>query len=530
MTASIVDAKDDCLWIHGKKVLDFAPYVTEVKQITTSKGEKREYRIQIHRNGEVIKEAWLSKLYVNSWFDLSAHCPDAGLTSKERRLIEGYMQKQAAELPCHKEILLDKKGWSSVGSGCIFFNEMVITKAVPDIVKTKEVTKMVEVENYRFHTDGVRNILCEIQRAAESLSWIVYITSFFDILKYPFEMAGYPIEFVINVYGKSGFGKTSLIKTICSPSNIFSFSQPQRSDAVLREIKRLGGHTILMDDYHPAENKYTYERQNSLKDRLVRLVEEDSNAPNILISSEELGGHVSMQDREVQLFLEKPVNWEPLAFLNSRQEALREIRTAFFVQIVANREAVIDKIRSFCAMADRKRISDGQTSLRCSRYLDYIRCASYLFQVFFCQAYGINFQYTDIENDTLIHQKRQSRHMEILKGWEQHGTHLITLRNMLRAPELLKNIPNGKEFRASADTIHVDSAKRLYIAPKALQLGMIRYLQTSRIPMKQIIQELKTADVLITYNKGNEFTKKINGERCYIINLDALDEYCSFFE
>ena len=86
MTASIVDAKDDCLWIHGKKVLDFAPYVTEVKQITTSKGEKREYRIQIHRNGEVIKEAWLSKLYVNSWFDLSAHCPDAGLTSKERRL------------------------------------------------------------------------------------------------------------------------------------------------------------------------------------------------------------------------------------------------------------------------------------------------------------------------------------------------------------------------------------------------------------------------------------------------------------
>lgn len=46
MTASIVDAKDDCLWIHGKKVLDFDPYVTEVKQITTSKGEKGniEYR------------------------------------------------------------------------------------------------------------------------------------------------------------------------------------------------------------------------------------------------------------------------------------------------------------------------------------------------------------------------------------------------------------------------------------------------------------------------------------------------------
>lgn len=49
--------------------------------------------------------------------------------------------------------------------------------------------------------------------------------------------------------------------------------------------------------------------------------------------------------------------------------------------------------------------------------------------------------------------------MEILKGWEQQGTYLITLRNMLRAPEILRDIPNGKEFRASADTIHVDGAK-----------------------------------------------------------------------
>ena len=135
----------------------------------------------------------------------------------------------------------------------------------------------------------------------------------------------------------------------------------------------------------------------------------------------------------------------------------------------------------------------------------------YLFQVFFCKAYGINFRPSDVEKDTLIHQKRQSRHMEILKGWEQQGTYLITLRNMLRAPEILRDIPNGKEFRASADTIHVDGAKRLYIAPKALHLGMIRYLQTSRIPMKQIIQELKRADVLITYDNGKEFTKKLMG-------------------
>lgn len=376
MITSMVDAQNDCLFIDGKKVLDFIPYIAKVKLTTTSKGEKRAYRIQIRRNGEVIKKVWLSKLYVNSWFDLSAHCSDAGITNRERRLIEGYLQKQAAELPSHQEIFLDKKGWSSIGSGCIFFNEKVITKAVPDIVRTKDLTRIVRTEDYRFNTDEVQSILCEIQRAAENLSWIVYTASYFDILKWPFEQAGYPIEFIVNIYGKSGSGRTSLIKTICSPSYVFSFSKPQRSDAVLREIKRFEGHTILMDDYNPAETKYGYERQNSLKDRLVRLVEEERNAPNILISSKELCGHVSMQDREVQLFLEKPVNWESLTFLSNRRKELKEIRTAFFVQIVDNIEAVIDKIRNFCMMSDRRRISDALTSLWCSCYLDYIRCAS----------------------------------------------------------------------------------------------------------------------------------------------------------
>ena len=63
MITSMVDAQNDCLFIDGKKVLDFIPYIAKVKLTTTSKGEKRAYRIQIRRNGEVIKEVWLSKLY-----------------------------------------------------------------------------------------------------------------------------------------------------------------------------------------------------------------------------------------------------------------------------------------------------------------------------------------------------------------------------------------------------------------------------------------------------------------------------------
>lgn len=46
MITSMVDAQNECLFIDGKKVLDFVPYIAEVKLTTTSKGEKGriEYR------------------------------------------------------------------------------------------------------------------------------------------------------------------------------------------------------------------------------------------------------------------------------------------------------------------------------------------------------------------------------------------------------------------------------------------------------------------------------------------------------
>ena len=120
--------------------------------------------------------------------------------------------------------------------------------------------------------------------------------------------------------------------------------------------------------------------------------------------------------------------------------------------------------------------------------------------------------------------------MEIVREWDRQGTHLIALRNMLKSSDILKSVLDRKAFTASVDTIYIDSQKRVYLAPKALRFGMMRYLQTTDIPVKRIVKELAAAELLIPYEKGNELTQKVNGKRCYVIDIDGLDEYCSFFK
>lgn len=122
-----------------------------------------------------------------------------------------------------------------------------------------------------------------------------------------------------------------------------------------------------------------------------------------------------------------------LTDLNKKQELLEKIRIAFYVQMVMNEEAIVHEIRNICLEADKRRVFNSQANLRSSRYLGYIRCAAYLFQKYFYDAYGISYRPYDIDADIQMQLERQNRHMEIVREWDRQGTHLIALRNMLKS-------------------------------------------------------------------------------------------------
>ena len=113
---------------------------------------------------------------------------------------------------------------------------------------------------------------------------------------------------------------------------------------------------------------------------------------------------------------------------------------------------------------------------------------------------------------------------------EQKGTYLLALRDLLLCKNIFEQIADWNEYLPSPTNIHIDSHGVVSISQNALRRGMMIYLQSNHVPMKRIVKELLDAEALITYEKGNEFTQKHNGKRCYRIDTDALNEYCSFFE
>lgn len=527
----VITATEAGLYIATSQLTTFVPHVEKVRKILTSSGFQISYLISITQNGTRVDTITVSHLFVSSWFSLSSHCPDASLSRRARKLIEEFLENEAAKLPIDYEILLNKYGWRNTDFGNVFYRKEIVTNAVEiPIFSGKTAANVIRAENYRLELDNCRAFLFVIEKVADGSSWILYMASYFDILKDLFRKAGYPIQFIFNVYGKSGSGKTSLIKTICSPSQTFSFRSAKRRDTILREAAEYTGHTILIDDYHPAESNTDRNRQAGLKDSLSRSVEETDTFPNIIISSEYLDGHLSMQDREIQIFLDENLDWKLLETLEQHQESLEEIRAAFYVQTVSNAETMIADIKEFCKKADDRRAASNRNYFRNTRYGDYICCVNYLFHKYFVETYHIDFHAQDIKAAITSQLKRQTKHMQIIKNLEYQGTYLVVLRDMLKCKGLFEQIADFNEYTPSADTIHISSKGIVSISPKALRRGMMLYLQTNHVPLKQVIKELQDAEALITYEKGKELTQKHNGKRIYVIDTDALDDSCSFYE
>lgn len=520
---------DDGMYLGSDKILGFIPEVTAVKEIQTGDEVKAEYDIAIRIKGNIVDKVTVGNLMIRSWYGLSRYCPDAGVSDKTRKVIERFLQEQAAQLPALRMLDITKKGWCCIdGTHMYCHNDTVICGAIDEFSIKRAGCSIIRTEDFEPNIWNGKAFLEGIKETAKGTSWILCLVSFFDILKEPFRKAGHPIEFISNVYGCSGSGKTTLIKTLCSPAQIFSFRSQKRRDTLLREASGYEGHTVLFDDFHPAENKADSDRQKGIKDSLARMAEEKPDAPNIIISSEYLDGHRSLQDREIQIFLDGNLNWEMLSTLADKKKLIENIRIAFYVQIVKNVDAVVDDIKKFCNKADKK-ISKNKDFYRNARYFSYIECVDYLFHRYFVTAHGLDWQY-EIKADIKMHMERQERHMGIVTRLERMRSYLPIVRDMLLDGAGLEQVADWREFVPDSRTYHIDREGQISISLKALQRGLMKFLQVGDLPMKKIIKEMIDANVIIPYENTKEYTQKHSNKRYYRIDTEELEEACSIFD
>lgn len=520
-------AADDGMHLNGDKILDFVPRIVKVTEIQTGDGARIKYDIDIYIQGNLVDRITVDDLWIRSWYKFSRHCADAGMSDKRRKMIEQFLQEQAAQLSAPRMIGVTKKGWHCIDGIHVYcHDDTAICGSTDGVCLESPGSNIIYTESYVPDIDESGAVLERVEETAKGTSWVLYIVSLFDILKEPFRRAGYPIEFITNVFGRSGSGKTSLVKAICSPSQIFSFRSQDRRDTLLRKLRDYGGHTVLFDDFHPAESKADGDRQKGIKDSLARMVEETPDAPNIIISSEYLDGHLSLQDREIQIFLGRNMDWGLLNKLVDDQDMLEKIRTAFHVQIVRHVDDVIADIRTFCKKADSDR--SEKASYRNARYFDYIRCVDHLFHKYFIRPYGIDLQ-CDIDAALDMHMEGQERHMKVIAKLDQTQSYLPIIRSMLLSGVGLERVMDWREFVPDSKSYHIDREGQVSISKKALQRGLMIFLRVGEIPIKKIVKEMIDADVIIPYESGTEYTQKHNGKRYYKIDTNELEESCSIF-
>lgn len=527
----IISAKTDGLYYGDERILSFVPRIEEITDIITATDDiTTSYQISILKDETLVDSVIVNDLYINKWFKLSRHCPSASLTEKHKQAIEQYLEEQAANMTVSREWQIPFYGWHFFENGIIYFNQAIFSFNYTDIIVcTRPNVNIIDVSEYHPNLQTPQTILQAISTCSPGTSWIIYMISYLDILKELFKEAGYPIHFITNLYGRSGTGKTTLVKTLCAPSYNVSFRSVTRRDKILRELTDYSGCNVLVDDFHPAESKSDKDRQNSLKDSLVRLIEESENAPNVFITSEYLAGHFSLQDRELQFSLEKPIDFEAIGTLVQYNDRLEKIRTAFCAQVVKNVDAIIDDIRVFCAESDKQLYSDSNLHFRNDRYTRYIICINSIFKKYFLDTYNISFSPPDLEEELLVHSNRQATLLKRNRYLENLETILIVFWEMLDSGVLLLE-KDWYSYLPSDNNFCVRGDGQLCISYNAIAYGMRTYLKTNKAITDKIIQELKTANLLSTYETDKGYTKKHHNIHYYSIDWKRLKEYCQIFE
>ncbi len=530
-TNSKYSQMDGKLLAEGRIVANFVP-VLKSKRVILNRGEKNfSYNIEIFHPDREPDIVEVPDFHIRSWHDICSNCADASLSSIQRKLIREFLEVQEAGMDEEQYFAISGKGWQNIREGNVFSNgKTVITCGIPpNVIFVDQDVPVIAAEEYSPDIQGWESILVAVRDVAPGVSMPLFMMSMYDVLKGIFKDAGYPIEYICNLYGESGKGKSSLARTICSFMRTLEFDE--RKSTIKNVLEECEGCNVLVDDFHPRKEAYKKERQSGIKDMLVRFVEKDTSAPNIIVTSEYLDGYYSTQDREVQLFLEREVNWEKLTFLQNNKNFLENIRTAFQVEVVRNAEEIRKFVRDFCSCEDHTRNIEGSDRKRGHRYSRYLCCVNEVFNRFFLEKYHLQFLSGNIDEDIMLQNQRQSDHMEIIRKIEQYNSYVIAVWHMIRS-EVLHIEHDMRHFRPSDDNICISGNNEIAVSHGALLNGMCIYLRTKNLNMKDVIRDLKNADLLFTYNsKGNrDLTKISHNYRYYHIDGYRLEKHCKILE
>lgn len=514
------------LYYGKRKVADFDNKIAKIIQIENIQSgqsiSKTIYEIAVTtKEGNILPAATVSNLSNIRYFETWSEIQDADLTKRQRKLLECRLQETATNAISEKQLICDRSGFIEVnGQRLLIAGKSCIGDSKIKIDLNGNL-KHYEWRNANIMASTHAHTLKLLLNVSPKCSELLTAALLCAVAKPFFKEAGVPVQFCINLYGKSGTYKTSLLKAITDiltkPELLWgSFSNDSKKQ-ILEKIKQAYGFVFILDDYHPTACTYEKQKQLAIKDAVARQLDCDYETAFVAMTSEFLDGCFSLQDRLLQLEIQ-PVDLNLLSELKEMNSQIACFVVEFLKVLVANVDDVLQYIRK--RFEDRN-LERHEVSARLNRNGEFLKIASEL-----CSRYllGDEKTFTTKVEAALEFQKEiQSKHLKSIKRFESVDDFVKATYEVLNSEIYEVCTANGVEYQCHNNQIYIKLPGILYVTKNALRYGMRLYYGTGEINMAGIVKALHENDILL--EDVDARTKKFHECRHLCLSIDALFKY-----
>lgn len=524
------------------KIRAFVQSVLEYINPLDGKIEKRGFLVNCSYGDMEAKQQEVENLDKMKWFDTFG-IPDAELASKEKKELVRKLQESSLKAPVIRKVVVSNSGlyfserepFYVVGSK-IFFSEKQLLENKMQVVIADNLgnshTWRETFEEWQKNNFPQQNpIVIRTSEMAEKYinvapkcSEIIFFATLYAGIKPILNAAGLGpyLNFIINVYGKSGSFKTSLVKAICSVCDSYelqgSYTTDKKSE-ILRKQREATGFTFILDDYHLQASDYGRKRQTDILNAVVRQVESDPSSGTVVTSSEFLDGIFSTQDRCIQIEMQ-PVDINLLSKIQCNHQDMPTIVDDFIQVLIKNYRNIIKEIPEIFKKIEN--LSDGT---RLNNYTKALLLVSELYCKYLCKDELGRSQEKRLREALEFQNETQNKHMRLLRLLECDGGDIGIVLKMLNGG-VFENRPE-KDYHYLPNEVMVIGTQHVYLTPQALKYGLKQYLNGANVKSSEVIKHMAEEDILCC-DKSGDSTKKIGlaKRRALCISYQTLINYC----
>lgn len=512
------------LYYKDNFVSEFWPEINAIQHLISPAGQRVQklYIVSIRlMDGRTLSPRSFSSISAIPYFELWQECKDALLTAQQKKLLYSYLQEQAADLQATTVYLLQRLGLYE--QGFLFGRKQMISV---DGQNACDAFFAPELPDFPFTEIKDGDLIAYSDRLLAlkpGVSDILFSVSLLSVLKPLFSHIGYPPNFFISIYGQSGCMKTTLAELFFAqtPAQKLSFTSSSKKE-IERALNLFQGHTIVIDDYHPALSTYDKQKLASRMDMIARSSDKPDHALAV-VTGEFLDGGFSVQDRMIQIHIDTPV--EALTELSDLQKdpsLLTSLLYRFAEAIYSRQKEVSSTIREWFETMPHP-IRDRPTpSYRIERNIHYLALSLELFFQHFSGGAILREKWETIGTNSLCRLKNQQRsQMERLRLIEDGSDWLEILYELLQSDlwERYNAFPSKLD-----DSMHLISKDGyIYINSPIFKRAFKKFLGRM-VNMKPLINAMIEAGIL-KEDKSNAHVVKRNGLYYYAINELQLEVY-----